>query len=248
MKIASKNLKLMLGAIYLSVLFVGLYFLFSTIDIKDLTSYEFIRSNKNIILEYKNNNFLFLTITFFLFSVVWVLMLGFGSPLLLFAGFVFGKWWGTLIILISSTIGATLLYLLASIFFKDLIEEKLAPRFSGLKKFFKKNELVYFGIFRFVGGGGAPYGIQNVLPVLFDVKVKNYILGTFLGSGPAMFVTVSLGSGIEQIIDKNVELSFSTVALSPEIYLPIAGFVGIVIIGFIVKKKFFDEKDKIFSK
>ena len=36
-------------------------------DVKDLTSYEFIRLNKDIILNYKNSNFLFLTITFLFF-------------------------------------------------------------------------------------------------------------------------------------------------------------------------------------
>ena len=123
MKMLSKNLKLTIGYIYLIALFVGLYFLFSLIDIKDLTSYEFIRSNKNVILEYKNNNFIFLTISFFIFSILWVLMMGFGMPLLLFAGFVFGKWWGILIISVSTTIGATLLYLLSNLFLKILLKK-----------------------------------------------------------------------------------------------------------------------------
>ena len=117
----------------------------------------------------------------------------------------------------------------------------MAPKFSGLKEFFKKNELIYFAIYRFVGGGGTPYGIQNVLPVLFDMKIKNYILGTFFGSMPAMFVTVSLGSGIEQVIDKNDELSFITVLASPEIYLPLIGFFVLLIFTIIIKKKFFNK-------
>ena len=239
MNLGSKNFKLIVGAIYLSILFIGLFFLFSYMDIKDLTSYEFIRSNKNLILEYKNNNFILLTISFFIFCVIWVLLLGFGMPILLFSGFIFGKWWGIIIIIFSTTIGATLLYLLASLFFKDFIEDKLAPKFSSLKEIFKKNELIYFTIYRFVGGGGTPYGIQNVLPVLFDMKIKNYILGTFFGSLPAMFVTVSLGSGIEQVIDKNEELSFTTVLVSPEIYIPLIGFFIILILALMIKKKFF---------
>ena len=241
MNLGSKNFKLIVGAIYLSILFIGLFFLFSYMDIKDLTSYEFIRSNKNLILEYKNNNFTLLTISFFIFCIIWVLLLGFGMPILLFSGFIFGKWWGIIIIIFSTTIGATLLYLLASLFFKDFIEDKLAPKFSSLKEIFKKNELIYFTIYRFVGGGGTPYGIQNVLPVLFDMKIKNYILGTFFGSLPAMFVTVSLGSGIEQVIDKNEELSFTTVLVSPEIYLPLIGFFIILILALMIKKKFFNK-------
>ena len=90
MNITSGKLKLIIAAVYLSLLFIGLYFLFSAIDLKDLTSYNFIKSNRDIILEYKEENFLFLTIAFFIFCIIWVLFLGFASPLLLFGGFVFG--------------------------------------------------------------------------------------------------------------------------------------------------------------
>ena len=75
MNLSSRNLKLIIGVFYLLILFFGLYYLFSIIDIRDLTSYEFIKSNKEIIIDYKNNNFLFLTIIFFLFSIVWYLFL-----------------------------------------------------------------------------------------------------------------------------------------------------------------------------
>ena len=101
MNVKSKNLKLILGIIYFVIIATGLYFLFSVIDFKDLTSYEFIKSNKDIILKYKNENFLFLAIIFFIFSIVWVLLLGFAMPLLIFSGFVFGKWWGITIALVS---------------------------------------------------------------------------------------------------------------------------------------------------
>ena len=143
MNITSGKLKLAIAAVYLSLLFIGLYFLFSEVDLKDLTSYDFIRLNRDIILQYKEENFLFLTITFFIFCIVWTLFLGFAMPLLVFGGFVFGKWWGTVLILASTTIGATLLYTLAGLFFKELIQEKLSPRYSTLKELFNKNELLY---------------------------------------------------------------------------------------------------------
>ena len=67
MNLNSLNLKLILGVTYLVIVLIGLYFLFSVIDIEDLMSYEFIRLNRDIILEYKNENFLFLTVVFFVF-------------------------------------------------------------------------------------------------------------------------------------------------------------------------------------
>tara|TARA_B100001029_G_C15043921_1_gene445682 strand:- start:1180 stop:1908 length:729 start_codon:yes stop_codon:yes gene_type:complete len=239
MNFTSRNLKLAIGAIYLLILFFGLYYLFSLVDLKDLTSYEFIRSNKDIILEYKNNNFLFLTFIFFIFSIIWYLLLGFAGPILLFSGFVFGKWYGILIAVMAASVGTTFLYLLAKLFFTDLIKEKLEPKFSKLQLAFRKNELLYFTLYRFAGGGGIPYGIQNVLPVLFNISTKNYFIGTFLGSWPTMFITVALGAGIEKYIDINEKLSFFKIILSPDIYFPILGFLLMILIGFIIKKLFF---------
>jgi len=241
MNLGSLNLKLIIGLAYLAILSIGLYFLFSIIDLKDLMSYEFIRSNKDIILKYKDENFLFLTVIFFIFCIVWVLLLGFAMPLLIFSGFVFGKWWGIVIALTATTTGATLLYLLVGFFFRETIKNKLAPKFSKLKEFFIKNEILYFTSFRFVGGGGIPYAVQNVLPILFDMSVKNYVIATFLGSMPSMFVTVALGSGIEKVIDQNSELSIYSVLFSPDIYFPLIGFFIILIIAFAIKKFYFKQ-------
>ena len=239
MNLNSLNLKVIIGATYFALLSIGLYFLLSAVDIKDLMSYEFIKANKDVILKYKSENFVFLAIVFFLFSIVWVLLLGFAMPLLIFSGFVFGKWWGILIVLTATTIGAALLYMLVGYFFREKIKEKLAPKFSRLKEFFVKNDIIYFMSFRFVGGGGTPYAVQNILPLLFDMGLKNYIIATFIGSMPSMFVTVALGNGIEKVIDQNAELTISSVLFSPEIYLPIVAFFILLIMAFGIKKIYF---------
>ncbi len=241
MDLNSRNLKLIIGTVYSILLLVGLFFLFSAIDLKDLTNYDFIRSNRDIIFEYKQENFFLLSIGFFLFCIVWVLFLGFAMPLLIFAGFVFGKWIGISLVLFSTTIGATLLYLIVRIFFRDSIREKLIPRFSKLKEVFSKNDTFYFMCFRFIGGGGTPYAIQNVLPIIFDMPIKKYIVATFIGSAPSMFVTTALGSGIEKVIDKNETLSVFRVVTSPDIYLPLIGFFLILIATFFFKKIFFNK-------
>ena len=136
------NLKLILGITYLAIISAFLYFLFSSIDIKDLMSYEFIRQNKDTILKFKNENFLFLALIFFIFCIIWVLLLGFAMPLLLFSGFVFGKWWGIIIVLTAKTLGASLLLLVAGFFFIKTTKEKLTPKFSKLKELFIKKDIL----------------------------------------------------------------------------------------------------------
>jgi len=241
MKPESSNLKIYLGAIYLIVLFIAIYFLFSTFDIKDLTSYEFIKENREIILKYKDNNIFFLTIVFFIIIVFLNLLL---CPMLvptLVIGFIFGKWLGTLILIFGNTLGGVLLYRLAKTFFSDLIEKKFKTKFTKFIDFFNKNDTIYFMCFRFIGGGGTPFPIQNILPVLFNMSAKNYIIATLLGILPTTFVTAALGSGIEKIIDQNEELSFLPVIQSPEIYIPIIGFFIILIVALLLKKYFFKE-------
>ena len=239
MNLRSLNFKIYLASAYLIALFLCIYFLFSNFNISDLTSYAFIKENKGLILQYKDNNIFFLA---FVFLVITVLLNVLLCPMLLptlVIGFIFGKWAGTLILLFGNTLGGVLLYLLAKTFFSELIEKKFAIKFDKLKKLFNKNEMMYFMCFRLVGGGGTPFPIQNVLPVIFNMSVKNYIIATFLGIIPATFVTVALGSGIENIIDQNIELSFWSVFFSPEIYLPIIGFLILFIVAFVVKKIYF---------
>ena len=239
MKLESSNFKIYLGVLYLIVLVLAIYFFWSTFDIKDLTSYDFIKENRETILKYKDSNVFFLTIIFFVVTIFLNLLL---CPMLiptLIIGFIFGKWLGTLILVFGNTVGGLLLYYLAKTFFSDLIEKKFKTKFSKFIDFFNRNDILYFMCFRFMGGGGAPFPIQNVLPVLFNMSTKNYIIATFLGIVPTTFVTVALGSGIEKIIDQNAELSFISVIQSPEIYLPILGFFIILVFGAIIKKFFF---------
>ena len=239
MKLESSNFKIYLGSVYLIVLFTAIYFFWSNFDFKDLTSYEFIKENRETILEYKDNNIFFLTIIFFIITIFLNLLL---TPMLiptLIIGFIFGKWLGTLILIFGNTLGGFLLYRLAKTFFSDLIEKKFRTKFSKFIDFFNRNEMFYFMCFRFMGGGGTPFPIQNILPVLFNMSTKNYILATLLGIIPTTFVTVALGSGFEQIVDQNEQLSFLSVIQSQEIYLPIIGFFIILITAYLVKKFYF---------
>ena len=235
-----KKIKIYLCLIYFLILSVFLWVFFSKFSINEIISYDFIKNNRDYLISIKESNYFLVSILFILFTIIWVLLLGFGSPVILIAGFIFGKWSGTLLATVSLTLGATILYLFANYFIKDLIEEKFSKKFSNLNDKFKKNEFIFFLIYRFIGG--IPFQIQNILPVLFNVKLKNYFFGTLLGMTPQIFVWATLGNGIEKNIDKNIQVpSFKDLILSPEIYLPIIGFIVILILGLLTKKKFFKD-------
>ena len=235
-----KKIKISLGTAYIIILSVFLWVLFSNFSIKDFSSYEIIKSNTDILNNIKDNNLIFLSLGFFLFTVVWVLLLGFGSPILLIGGFIFGKWIGTVIVIFSLSIGCTLLYIFASYLFKNIIEKKFSPKFSYLINKFKKNEFLYFVIFRAIGG--IPFFIQNLIPIIFNISLKNYFFGSLIGMTPQIFIGVSLGAGINKLIKSNSEVpSFFDMIFMPDIFIPVIGLILIFVIGFISRKKFFKE-------
>ena len=234
----AKTVKLILGLLYLLIISIFLWLFFSKFSLNDFSNYDFIKQNTENLKNLKDNNLLISISFFILFTIIWVLLLGFGSPIFLLGGFIFGKWLGTLIVTISLSIGATLLYLFASYFFKELIEEKFSKKFESLKDKFKKNEFNFFLIYRFVGG--IPFAISNILPALFNVKIKNFFFGSLLGMYPQIFVWTSLGSGIEKIIDQNLKQpTFIELIYSREIYLPILGFIIIIFLGVVIKNFFY---------
>jgi len=233
-----KNIKITLAVIYILIICIFLWFFFKYFSIQDFTSFELIKSNRDILNEIKNKNILLSGIIFFFVTVLWVLLLGFGTPILLVGGFIFGKWLGTLIALFGLTTGATLLYVLANYFLKDFIYEKFSSKFIFLIKKFKKNEFIYFVVYRAVGG--IPFFIQNLLPTLFNIKIKNYFYGSLVGLAPQLFIGVSLGAGINKLIDDNEEMPTILQMISnPDIYLPLIGLVLIFIIAFFSRKIFF---------
>ena len=233
-----KKFKIYLGVLYVLLISTFLYFFFSKFTLQELSSYEFIKNNVDYFSNLKDKNYYTLLLTFFLFVVFWVLLLGFGSPVALASGFIFGKWIGTIIIATSLSVGSLLLYLIANFFFRDLVQQKLGNRMVFLKDLFKKNEFLYFLIYRFIGG--LPFFIHNTLPVIFNIRIINYFFGTLLGMIPQLFIMVSIGSGLEKIIKTNSSPpSFFEIIASKDIYLPLIAFIAIVVISIFLKKKFY---------
>ena len=234
----TKKIKIIIGIIYLILLFIFLYFFFSKFSLEEITTYKFIQTNREYFANIKQTNTILISFAFMIFTIIWVLILGFASPILLAAGFIFGKWLGVLLAVSSLSIGATILYIFAGYFFKDLIIEKFLSKFKNLETKFKKNEFIFFLVYRIVGG--IPFPIANLLPILFNVKKKNYFFGSFLGMMPQGFIITSLGSGISEIIKINDSMpSMIELLSSSEIYLPVVGFIFLVFLTIFLKKIFY---------
>ena len=235
----AKKTKLFIGLSYLILITLFLFLFFSKFSLTEITSYDFIRENRSYFLNLKNSNLFLVFLFFLILTILWVFpFLGFGSPIALLGGFIFGKWIGTLVVVLGLSIGATFLYIFGNYFLKDLIREKFLNKYKNLEIKFKNSEFFYLLIYRFIGG--IPWQLSCILPTIFNVRVRNFFFATLIGIIPQIFLVVSIGSGLEKVIDQNVDVpTIVDIIFLPEIYFPILGFFTLILITIFLRKLFY---------
>tara|TARA_Y100000768_G_C23801002_1_gene597221 strand:- start:97 stop:822 length:726 start_codon:yes stop_codon:yes gene_type:complete len=240
----SEKSKIFLGISYLIILIAFLYFIFTNIEISKLNDFSYYKELQSNLSAFISKNILINLIYFFIFAIIWVTLLGFGSPILIASGILFGQWIGTLASVVSISIGALFLYIIGNFFFRDLLKKILEKKFEKYIQLFKENEFYYFFIYRFVGGLGIPFFLQNLLPVLFRMKKTNYFFASFFGFVPSFFIINTIGAGLNKYIEQASNFSMIELILTPEIYFPIIMFVCLMILSILIKKKYFNVRNK----
>ena len=235
----SKKIKFLLGFVYLVLLIIFLYLVFLNIQITRLNDFSYYKELQVMAENLITQNFLINTIIFSIFAIVWVFLLGFGLPITLLSGILFGKWTGTMVVTISMSLGALALYITANFFFNEFVKKLLWKKYIKYIVLFQRNEFYYYFIYRLVGGLGLPFFLQNLLPILFNMKKSNYFFSSILGLIPGVFILCSVGNGLNIFIQKNEVFSFIELIVLPEIYYPILMFLGLLILSLFIKKKFF---------
>ena len=235
----AKKIKLFIGLFYILLVCLFLYFFFSKFSLQELTSYDFIKENRNYFFDLKETNLFLLFIVFLILTVLWVFpFLGFGTPVALLGGFIFGKWVGVLVVSLGLSIGATFLYKFGNYFLKELIREKFLDKYKNLESKFKKSEFFYLLLYRFIGG--IPWQLSCLLPTIFNVRASNFFFATLIGIIPQIFLVVSIGNGLEKIIDQKSEVpSIMDLITSRDIYIPLLAFFGLVLITIVIRKFFY---------
>ena len=222
-------------------MFLFLYFIFTLIEIKRLDDFTYYKELQSSLGTFISANILINIFYFFIFAVLWVALLGFGSPILIISGILFGQIIGTIVSVFSISIGALILYSIGNFFFRDIVKVILKKKFEKYIQLFQKNEFFYFFIYRFVGGLGVPFGLQNLIPILFGMKKLNYFLASILGFIPGFFIINTIGAGLNSYISQAENFSMVELIFTPEIYKPILMFSALMIFSFFLKKKFFDD-------
>ena len=229
-----KFIKILFATIYLLliILFLFFYFIF---DLKQYFNLEYLIENKEMIFLLKEENIILLSVIFFVFVIIWILLQGFGSPLTFLAGFIFGTYLGSLLVITAATIGCTLVYIISKTFFKEIIYDKYSKHHSKFINNFNKNEFLYFMILRFIPA--IPIQVLNFLPVIFNMKIKNFFLATLVGTTIPKIIYVNLASSLATSI-KNNPLNIN-IFFSKGIIFALLILIVFIIIANYFKKKYY---------
>ena len=157
-----------------------------------------IKSNRDALLSFANEHYATaLAIAFLTYVSATALSLPGGLVLSLTMGFVFGRWVGTVLVVIAATIGAALVFLAARYLFADAARRRMGALGEKINAGFTANGLSYLLFLRLVPL--FPFFLVNLAPAFTNIRLSTFVLGTFFGIIPATFVYVNLGQTLGRI-------------------------------------------------
>jgi pyruvate/2-oxoglutarate dehydrogenase complex dihydrolipoamide dehydrogenase (E3) component/uncharacterized membrane protein YdjX (TVP38/TMEM64 family) len=160
--------------------------------------------------------------------------------LTLAGGLMFGLWVGTLLTATGATIGAVLLFLAARTSFGASMSRWAGDTLVRFQVGFQRNAVQYLLFLRLVPI--FPFWLVNLMSALLSVKLRDYVLATFLGILPGTFIYTGIGAGAAELLQRGESLSIST-ALSPLVWLPLVG-LGLLSLATTFLRKSAEPADK----
>ncbi len=166
----------------------------------------------------------------FIYTLSTALSLPIATVLTLVGGFLFGRWFGTLYVVASATVGASIIFFVAKSSLGVALREKAGSLYKKIEKDMEENAVGYMFFMRLVPL--FPFFIVNILPALFNIRFMPYLLTTFFGIIPGSFVYVNVGTELgaidtlSDLVSIETLIAFSLlglISLVPSIYKHIKG-------------------------
>jgi uncharacterized membrane protein YdjX (TVP38/TMEM64 family) len=174
-------------------------------------SLDVVKANRDALLEFTNAHYIAaLAIAFIVYVVTIALSVPGGLVLSLTIGFLFGRWVGTVLVVIAATIGATLVFVAARYLFADAARRRMGALGEKIKAGFAENALNYLLFLRLVPL--FPFFLVNLAPAFTTISLRTFVIGTLIGIIPGTFVIVNLGQTLGRIDSLSGLLSTETIA------------------------------------
>lgn len=213
------------GILLLFALLAGAIAVFFALDLDDTLSLEQFEAHRQAIESYVAAHPARAGLSYFLlFIAVTTFSLPGAAILMLIGGALFGLLWGTIIVSFAATIGATLAFLIARYFLRDLVQRRFARQLQSIGAGIEREGAYYLFALRLLPL--SPFLAINLVMGLTPMRAWTFYWVSQIGMLPGTLLFVYAGAalaGIESLRG----------ILSPEI---IVAFILLGVFPLIVKK------------
>ena len=171
----------------------------------------------DLITQYHTELFDFIENKFFssliLFTIIYVvsiaISLPIGSFLTFIGGYIFGAYYGFFSVIIGATVGALILFMIIKVGILRTIGSihQKSELINKIKFGIDKNIWSYLFFIRFFPI--FPFWFVNIAPAILGVRLLPYTVTTFFGIMPGSLSIILIGSGVEDIVNKKVDFTWS---------------------------------------
>lgn len=168
-----------------------------------------------------------------LYAVFTAFALPLAALLSITSGYLFGTAWGSALVVVGATTGATSLFLAVRYALADWVQKRSAKWIHELKDGFNANAFNYLLTLRLIPL--IPFAVLNSVPALLNMRVSQYILATALGIVPGTVVYNWLGHGLRNTIDAHDSINFGII-FEPQILIPLILLGALALLPVVYKK------------
>lgn len=204
--------------------------------LRDYLSFDALARNREMLLAFRDQNYLFAVLGF---MAAYVAIVGLSLPgatiATLTGGFLFGIFPGVLFNITAATIGATLIFLAAKMGFGEAFAAKMSARGGAaarLQTALKDNEWSALMIMRLAPV--VPFFLANLIPAFVGVRTSRFVITTFFGIMPGGLIFTSIGAGLDSVFAKG-EMPDLSILFAPRILFPILGLVALSALPILIK-------------
>ena len=188
----------------------------------------------DFITYYVDNNFLLSAFLFFIFLVIYN---SFSLPGNLFfflsSGFFFNVYIGFLINILSIVIGSLNFFIFSKLFFKFFLSKFYNKYSNKITKIIKNSSYEYLILLRLISL--FPLMVQNICLSILNISKTKFIITTFIGFIPIMFLAAFIGNEISNFVElKNFKMKD---LFSSNFLLIFLLLISIIILRIFFKKK-----------
>ena len=202
----------------------------------DFLSFETLRDNREALLAFRDSHFITLVAAY---MAIYVLIVAFSLPgatiATLAGGFLFGLFPGVLLVLVSATAGATLIFLAARMGFGRALSARMDASSGTVRRIVEgihENELSMLFLIRLVPV--VPFFVANLLPALVGVSLPRYVFTTFFGIMPGTAVYTWVGAGLGEVFARG-ESPDLTILFDPMVLGPILALCALAVLPILLK-------------